>query len=186
MHIYWPHHDYTAYDTSFTLLQHYNVDHPLTDEEVMLSNSVISAQILLDISAEINLISQHFVIEHQLFSMKGELSQPQFLDRQKAYCFKAYWVKYCLTDNWKQTQDCEYIFYSLNKTESALLLELSALITENIQSDCETKTWHFNIEEQSIEIQSSVNFTEKIKDYALTVYIILWVRTVEPSSALHI
>ena len=47
----------------------------------MLDDNVISAQTLLDISAEINLISQHFVIEHQLFSMKRELSQSQFLDR---------------------------------------------------------------------------------------------------------
>ena len=64
--------------------------------------------------------------------MKGELSQSQFLNRQKAYCVKAYWVKYCLTDNWGQLWDCEHTFYSLNKTKSALLLELSALITENI------------------------------------------------------
>ena len=47
------------------------------------------------------------------------------------------------------------------------------------------KTWHFNIEEQSIEIQSSVDFAEKIKD-ASTVYIILWVRTVKPSLTVHI
>ena len=69
----------------------------------MLDDNVISAQTLLDTDAEVNLISQHFVIEHQLFSMKRELSQSQFLDRQKAYCFKAYWVKYCLTDNWEQS-----------------------------------------------------------------------------------
>ena len=56
----------------------------------MLNNNVISAQALLDTDAEINLILQYFVIEHQLFSMKRELSQSQFLDRQKAYCFKAY------------------------------------------------------------------------------------------------
>ena len=72
------------------------------DEEVMLNNNIISAQTLLDTDAEINLISQYFVIEHQLFSMKRELSQSQFLNRQKVYCFKAYWVKYCFTDNWKQ------------------------------------------------------------------------------------
>ena len=45
-------------------------------------------------------------------------------------------------------------------------------MTENVQIDYRMKTWHFNIEEQSIEIQSSVDFAEKIKD-ALTVYIIL-------------
>ena len=47
----------------------------------MLNNSIISAQILLDTDAEINFISQYFVIKHQLFSMKRELSQSQFLDR---------------------------------------------------------------------------------------------------------
>ena len=47
------------------------------------------------------------------------------------------------------------------------------------------KTWHFNIEKQSIEIQSSVNFAEKIKD-ASTVYTILWVKTVKPSLTVHI
>ena len=47
------------------------------------------------------------------------------------------------------------------------------------------KTWHFNIEEQSIEIQSSVDFAEKIKD-APTVYIILWAETVKPSLTVYI
>ena len=104
----------------------------IIDEEVIIDDNVISVQTLLNTDAEINLISQHFVIEYQLFSIKRELSQSHFLNRQKAYCFKAYWVKYCFTDNWEQSWDCEHIFYSLNKTESALLLELSALITENV------------------------------------------------------
>ena len=69
----------------------------------MLDDNIIFAQTLLDTDAEINLILQHFVIEHQLFSMKRELSQSQLIDRQKAYCFKAYQVKYCLTDNWEQS-----------------------------------------------------------------------------------
>ena len=47
----------------------------------MLNNRVISVQILLDTDVDINLISQYFMIKHQLFSMKRELSQSQFLDR---------------------------------------------------------------------------------------------------------
>ena len=69
----------------FTPLRHWiKVDSEsslIIDEEVMLDDNVISAQTLLDTDAEVNLISQHFVIEHQLFSMKRELSQSQFLDR---------------------------------------------------------------------------------------------------------
>ena len=153
--LFW-HQERLSLNDYFTSLRHWiKVDFEsslIIDEEVMLDNSVISAQTLLDTDAEINLILQYFIIEHQLFSIKRELSQPQFLNRQKVYCFKAYWVKYCLINNWRQLQDCKHTFYSLNKKKSALLLELSALITENVQIDCRTKTWHFNIEEQSIEI----------------------------------
>ena len=56
---------------------------------------------------------------------------------------------------------------------------------KNVQINCETKTWYFNIEEQSIEIQSSVDFAEKIKD-AFTVYVLLWAKTVEAFFAVYI
>ena len=135
-------------------------------------------QTLFDTDAEMNIIFQHFTVKHQLKYMKSELSQSQFIDDQRVYCFEVYQVRYQLIDTWEQSQNCEHIFYILNKAESALILELSALKAECIQIDCRTKTWHFNIENRSMKVQFSAEFVQKIKNES-TVYAILWAESAD-------
>ena len=50
----------------------------------------MQAEALLDTGAEVNVISQHFIIEHQLQRIEGDLPQPQFVNGQRAYCYRVY------------------------------------------------------------------------------------------------
>ena len=135
-------------------------------------------QALFDTDAEVNIISQHFIVQHQLMHVKSELSQSQFINDQRAYCFEVYWVRYQLMNTWGQSQNCEHTFYALNKAESALILELLTLKAECIWIDCRTKTWHFNIENRSMEVQSPAEFAQEIQN-ELTVYAILWAESAD-------
>lgn len=62
----------------------------IIDEKVLVNIDTVLVKTLLNISAEINIISQHFMTEYQFSHMKDELSQSQFLNRQKSYCYKTY------------------------------------------------------------------------------------------------
>ena len=66
----------------------------IVDGTVLIDDDAVPMQALMDTGAEVNVISQHFVIEHQLTRMDVPLPQPQFLDGQKTYCFGAYKVRY--------------------------------------------------------------------------------------------
>ena len=66
----------------------------MIEEKTFTASDSVFIQTLFDMSAEINIIFQHFIIEHQLKYIKSELSQSQFIDDQRAYCFKVYQVRY--------------------------------------------------------------------------------------------
>ena len=66
--------------------------------EVITSEELITTDALLDTGAEVNVISQHFVIKHQLTPMNGSLPQLQLLNRQRVYCYRVHCVKYQLKD----------------------------------------------------------------------------------------
>ena len=68
----------------------------ITSTEVIISEELITTNALLDTDAEVNIISQHFVIEHQLTSINSSLSQLQLLNEQRVYCYRAHCVKYQL------------------------------------------------------------------------------------------
>ena len=141
--------------------------------EVTTLQGVMQTEALLDTSAEVNVISQYFVIEHQLQRIEGDLPQPQFINGQRAYCYGVYRVKYRLTDSWGQSWDCKHTFYALEKTGPPLILGLPALKAEHVQIDCGTKTWQFNIDNTPLEIQTPKDFAQGIQD-APIVYVILW------------
>ena len=103
----------------------------IEEKTFTVSDSVL-IQTLFDTDAEINIIFQHFTVKHQLKYIESELSQSQFIDDQRVYCFEVYQVRYQLIDIWEQSQNCEHIFYILNKAESAFILKLSALKAEHI------------------------------------------------------
>ena len=62
----------------------------MIEEETFTASDAVLIQALFDTGAEMNIISQHFVVQHQLMHVKGELSQSQFINDQRAYCFEVY------------------------------------------------------------------------------------------------
>ena len=62
----------------------------IIEEKTFTVFNSISIQTLFNMSAEINIISQHFTVKHQLKYIKNKLSQSQFIDDQRVYCFKVY------------------------------------------------------------------------------------------------
>ena len=70
----------------------------ITSTEVIISEELITTDALLDTGAEVNIISQHFVIEHQLTPIDSSLPQLQLLNRQRVYCYRVHCVKYWLKD----------------------------------------------------------------------------------------
>ena len=156
------------------------------DGTVLIDDDAVPMQALMDTGAEVNVISQHFVIEHQLTRMDVPLPQPQFLDAQKTYCFGAYKVRYQLTDSWGQSRDCEHVFYALEKPGPPLVLGLPALKAEQVRIDCGTKAWRFNIKEDLIELQSPEEFAKEIQDQP-SIYAVVWIGpTNEPEQEVRI
>ena len=63
-------------------------------EETFTASDSVLIQTLFNTDTEINIIFQHFTVEHQLKYIESELSQSQFIDDQRVYYFKAYQIKY--------------------------------------------------------------------------------------------
>ena len=146
----------------------------IVDGTVLIDDDAVPMRALMDTGAEVNVISQHFVIEHQLTRMDVPLPQPQFLDGQKTYCFGAYKLRYQLTNSWGQSRDCEHVFYALEKPGPPFVLGLPALKAERVQINCGTKVWRFNIKEDLIELQSSEDFAKEIQDQP-SIYAVIWI-----------
>ena len=62
----------------------------MIEEETFTVSDSVFIQTLFDTDTEINIISQHFTVKHQLKYMKDKLSQLQFIDNQRVYCFEVY------------------------------------------------------------------------------------------------
>ena len=71
-------------NADFTLLKHsIKVDSELNlviEKEIFTAFNSVLIQTLFNINTEINIISQHFTVEHQLIYIKSELSQSQFIN----------------------------------------------------------------------------------------------------------
>ena len=70
----------------------------MIEEETFTVSDSVSIQTLFNTDTEINIIFQHFTVEHQLKYIESELSQSQFIDDQRVYCFEVYQVRYQLID----------------------------------------------------------------------------------------
>ena len=70
----------------------------MIEEKTFTASDSVFIQTLFDTDTEINIIFQHFTVKHQLKCMKSELSQSQFIDDQRVYCFEVYQVRYQLID----------------------------------------------------------------------------------------
>ena len=136
----------------------------IVEEMILTRLRQILSRILLNISAEFNVISQHFTVKKNMTKINTELSCFILLNRQSKYCYNAYLVIYCLKDNWKQECICEHIFYVLKKNESELILDLLTLQKKQVHIDCALQTWCFDIKSQPISLKKSEEFKHDVQD----------------------
>ena len=74
--------------------------------------------------------------------------------------------------------NCEHIFYTLNKNESELILDLSALKKKQIKIDCEIWEWCFRIKLQSLSLKESSEIFEQSLRKESMICALLWVQSV--------
>ena len=74
--------------------------------------------------------------------------------------------------------NCEHIFYTLDKNEFKLILDLLTLEKKQIKIDCEMWEWCFEIELQSLSLkESSEDFEQSLKKESM-ICALLWVQSV--------
>ena len=127
-----------------------------------------------DNGAEVNVIDQRFVLEHNLEPVEAPLSSVKWINDNTTFCYAAYLVHYELQDSWSHTKRCSHIFYVIAKEDNSFfVLRLSALTDEDIVIDIARRTWRFDIDAHTHEIlslQDFVNALEREKSvYALVI-----------------
>ena len=150
----------------------------IIEDTVTIESKSISVQILLDINIEVNVISQHFIMQIRMKNLNSELFCSVLLNKQYHYCYSTYSVTYQLKDSWDQKCNCKYILYTLDKNESELILDLSALEKKQVKIDCEMWEWCFRIELQSLSLkESSEDFEQSLRKESM-ICALLWVQSV--------
>ncbi len=117
----------------------------IAEETVVIKIDQASGTFLLNISAEFNVISQHFTVTNEMIKLNVKISHFLLLSDHFIYCYKVYLMKYWLRDSWDQKHNCEHVFYALKKNEPDLIMSLSALKKKQVHIDCELCSWHFDI-----------------------------------------
>ena len=150
----------------------------IIEDTINIESKSISVQILLDIDAEVNVISQHFMMQIRMKSLNSKLSHSVLLNEQHHYCYSTYLVTYQLKDSWDQKHNCEHIFYALDKNEFKLVLDLLTLEKKQIKIDCEMWEWCFEIKLQSLSLkESSEDFEQSLRKESM-ICALLWVQSV--------
>jgi len=126
----------------------------------------------LNIKAQSNVISQHFIVVSEIIKLNTEISQFLLLNDHFSYCYDAYFVQYYFKDDWEQKCDCEHVFYVMNKNESELVLSLFTLKKKNIHINCKLMIWHFKINLWMFILKDAESF-EKTTNKSV-ICILLW------------
>ena len=143
-------------------------------------------QATLDPGAEINVISQRYVVEHSLARDDGDLPSPQWLGGQQCYCYGVHRVRFKARDSWGQEREVEHTFYALDMDGPPILLGLPALAPDNIHVEFGTRQWRWGIASEAFSIESAEDFVKSINNqpavYAVVTSIVPLENTVETTS----
>jgi hypothetical protein len=120
-------------------------------------------EISLDTGADINVISQRFVVQYSIPAEDAELPRPKWLGDTSAHCYGAHRIRYRVTDDWGQTRIGEQLFYAMDKNGPPLLMGMPGCDAEGIQIDTRTRTWRLGIDEPKIQLLDAGAFAEAIQ-----------------------
>ncbi len=97
-------------------------------------------KIYMNINAEMNMISQHFIIEQSISLLNINLSRFIWMNDQSVYYYNIYDVHYQLIDSWEIEKKDISIFYAINKKESFLILSKLNMQFKHIQINITART----------------------------------------------
>ena len=133
-----------------------------------------NTEVILNTGTEVNIISQCFAIKLKLKSMKNvKLSQPEWINKQTMFCYRAYQATIQTTDIWSQKKNNTHTFYSLNKTGVSLILDMFYFQAEDIMIDCITLSWHWSIEAPKHKILKLKKFEKILRNKPVIYTLIL-------------
>ena len=122
------------------------------------------------------MISQRFVVEHDMKPIEAPLPSPQWMNGKTTYCYGAFIVSYIVRDSWSHEKRCEHTFYAIDKEGPPLVLGLPALTDEGIKMDMADRTWRFGVDKQAHELLDPSAFAKSVEDEK-TVYALIIVAT---------
>ncbi len=109
-------------------------------KHVIQRNQKIEMKIYININAEMNMISQHFIIEQSISLLNINLSRFIWMNDQSVYYYNIYDVHYQLIDSWEIEKKDISIFYAINKKESFLILSMLNMQFKRIQINITART----------------------------------------------
>ena len=129
---------------------------------------------ILNTEAKVNIISQCFAMKLGLKLIKNmKLPQPEWINKQIMFCYDTYQVTIWATDAWGQEKNSIHIFYSLNKTNVPLILNMLYLWAEDIMIDCTTLLWCWNVKAPKHKILKPKKFEKILKNKPIIYTLIL-------------
>ena len=124
----------------------------------------IPTRMNFDNGAEVNVINQRFVLEHNFEkAVDAPLPSPKWMDGNTTFCYAAYLVDYKLQDSWGYTKSCRHIFYAITKgNASPIVLGMPAMTDKRIKLDIAERTWRFGVYAEALEVLPSQEFADAL------------------------
>ncbi len=145
----------------------------IVQEIIVTSNAKHFNKILLNESAEINVINYRYAIAHDMTSINSDLSISSHVKRKSMHCYDAYNVRIRLVDNWKQKRVFETMFYVLDKNETLnMILELSEIKQIETKLNYQMFIWRYDFSEQTLKISSTNDFAKEINHHDF-IYVVM-------------
>jgi hypothetical protein len=134
----------------------------------------VEATFLLDDAADVNVISQAFVLQHNLERIEeAELPDVDSFEGQPGYCYGAYAPRIRLTDSegvYRETSGTFYAFDSKGKSPS-VILGRPWRAQQAVVVDSPTDRWRYASKPPQIQIEEPEQFLRSAKQ-ALRVFAI--------------
>ena len=118
---------------------------------------------LLDCGAEVNLISQRFVVQYDLQPVDAVLPTTRTIGGHSMYCYGAYKLDYWLVDSWGHGRECRTLFYAVDQQGPDLVLGMPALSQLHILVDPQAEQWRFKVDAGNLQIDKAEEFTQAIE-----------------------
>jgi len=133
----------------------------------------VHCELLLDGCADVNLVSQAFVQQHELRPLeKAELPTTKSFSGQAAYCYGAHELRVRITDSAGVQRETRDVFYAMDTVGPPILLGRPWQKKQGIVMDMSDDRWRYGVGTESISLRSAAEFVGDTAD-ATHVYAVI-------------